>query len=52
LTRVEGPLERPWNVRELTVYDSDGYRIHFLEPVDTEKSFEEAVTGFAGEGKA
>jgi hypothetical protein len=51
-TQVEGPLERPWNVRELTVYDPDGYRIRFSEPIDMEKPFEKVVARFEGEGKA
>lgn len=26
---VEGPVDRPWNAREVTVQDPDGYRITF-----------------------
>jgi uncharacterized glyoxalase superfamily protein PhnB len=35
-TIVAGPVDRPWNVRELTVADPDGYRLTFSQgPVDT-----------------
>src|ERR1051325_8689823 len=29
---VEGPLDRPWNVREVTFTDPDGYRLTFGAP--------------------
>src|SRR5689334_7833349 len=28
-----GPLDQPWNVRELTVLDPDGYRLVFSAPI-------------------
>lgn len=40
---VEGPVERPWNVRDVTLYDPDGYRLRFSEPVDTTRSFEDVM---------
>ena len=40
---VEGPVERPWNVRDVTVYDPDGYRLRFSEPVDMTRSFEDVM---------
>jgi catechol 2,3-dioxygenase-like lactoylglutathione lyase family enzyme len=43
-TDVIGPLERPWNVREVTIRDPDGYRMRFSEPIDTNLSFD-AVMG-------
>ena len=42
-TSVEGPLDRPWNVREVTVQDPDGYRLRFSEPIDTNLSFNEVM---------
>jgi len=42
-TDVIGPLERPWNVREVTVRDPDGYRLRFSEPIDTNLSFNEVM---------
>lgn len=40
---VEGPIERPWNVREVTITDLDGYRIRFSEPIDMNKTFDEVI---------
>jgi catechol 2,3-dioxygenase-like lactoylglutathione lyase family enzyme len=48
--RVEGPIERPWNVREITVHDPDGYQIRFSEVLDVDKSFDEVVGQGWGEG--
>ena len=42
-TSVEGPLDRPWNVREVTVQDPDGYRLRFSEPIDVNLSFDEVM---------
>lgn len=43
--RIEGPVERPWNVRELTVYDPDGNIIKFSERLDVNKTFDEVMDG-------
>jgi catechol 2,3-dioxygenase-like lactoylglutathione lyase family enzyme len=32
---VTGPVAQPWNVREVTVVDPDGYRLVFTVPIDT-----------------
>jgi catechol 2,3-dioxygenase-like lactoylglutathione lyase family enzyme len=40
---VEGPVEQPWNVREVTIRDPDGYQIRFSEPIDTNLSFDEVM---------
>ena len=40
---VKGPVERPWNVRDVTIQDLDGYRLRFSEPVDTTKSFNDVM---------
>jgi catechol 2,3-dioxygenase-like lactoylglutathione lyase family enzyme len=29
---VEGPVDRPWNTRELVIADPDGYRLVFTSP--------------------
>jgi catechol 2,3-dioxygenase-like lactoylglutathione lyase family enzyme len=42
-TRVEGPVERPWNVRDVTIIDPDGYRLRFSEPVDEHLSFYKVI---------
>lgn len=41
--KVEGPINRPWNVREITIYDPDGYCIRFSEPIDLTKTFKEVM---------
>lgn len=40
---VSGPLDRPWNVRELTILDPDGYRLVFTAPLNIGLAFEEIV---------
>ena len=42
-TNIVGPLEQPWNVREVTVHDPDGYRLRFSEPINTNLSFNEVM---------
>jgi uncharacterized glyoxalase superfamily protein PhnB len=39
---VSGPLDQPWNVRELSVLDPDGYRLVFTTPLNSELSFDES----------
>src|SRR5512141_1469496 len=36
---VSGPLDQPWNVRELTVLDPDGYTWVFTAPLNTNLGF-------------
>jgi uncharacterized glyoxalase superfamily protein PhnB len=31
-TIVEGPVDRPWNARDVTITDPDGYRLTFTAP--------------------
>jgi catechol 2,3-dioxygenase-like lactoylglutathione lyase family enzyme len=45
--QVEGPVERPWNVREVTVSDPDGYLLVFTEPLDTTKPMDEVLEEIA-----
>lgn len=40
---MDGPVERPWNVREVTILDPDGYRLRFSEPIDIGMSFDQAI---------
>ena len=48
---AEGPVTRPWNVRDIVVLDPDGYRLVFFAPVDVSRSFED-VMGDVSEGRA
>lgn len=45
---VSGPLDQPWNVRELTVLDPDGYQLVFTAPLNTNLAFEEVVKRASG----
>ena len=40
---VTGPIDQPWNVREVTVLDPDGYRLIFMVPINMNLSFDEVV---------
>ena len=40
---VTGPIDQPWNVRELTVLDPDGYRLIFTTPIDLTAKFEDVI---------
>ena len=40
---VHGPIEQPWNVREVTVLDPDGYRLVFTMPLDVNLEFDEML---------
>ena len=45
---VSGPLDQPWNVRELTILDPDGYKLVFTMPLNTKLRFAEVVKRAAG----
>ena len=49
---VSGPLDQPWNVRELTILDPDGYRLVFTAPLNVDLSFDEVVGNTAGDTRA
>ena len=40
---LSGPLDQPWNVREMTVLDPDGYRLVFTAPLNIGLGFDEVV---------
>ncbi len=40
---VLGPVAQPWNVREVTVTDPDGYRLVFTVPIDTGLGFDKVI---------
>jgi hypothetical protein len=44
---VEGPVRRPWNVRDVVVADPDGYLLVFTEPVDITKTMDEVLDDVA-----
>lgn len=40
---VTGPVNQPWNVREVTVIDPDGYTLIFAMPINLNLSFDEVI---------
>lgn len=40
---TEGPVNRPWNTRDIVVTDPDGFRLIFFEPIDTTRTFEDVI---------
>ena len=40
---VTGPIDQPWNVREITVLDPDGYKLIFSMPINLNLSFDEVI---------
>ena len=40
---VIGPVDQPWNVREVTVLDPDGYKLIFMVPINLNLSFDEVI---------
>ncbi len=41
---IDGPVDRPWNARELVLEDPNGYRLSFSQRV-ADKEFEEVLSG-------
>ncbi len=46
---VSGPLDQPWNVRELTILDPDGYKLVFTAPLNINLGFDEVIRRASGE---
>ena len=42
---LEGPVDRPWNARDFTIADPDGYRLNFTGPSSSaaRMSFDEVI---------
>lgn len=40
---VTGPVDQPWNVREVTILDPDGYKLIFSMPINTNLGFDEVI---------
>ncbi|MGZ9226842.1 MAG: VOC family protein [Anaerolineales bacterium] len=40
---ITGPIDQPWNVREVTVLDPDGYKLIFAAPLNLNLSFDEVI---------
>jgi uncharacterized glyoxalase superfamily protein PhnB len=42
------PTDMPWNARECTIEDPDGYRLTFTEPINIGRQFEEVIKEASG----
>ncbi len=40
---VIGPVDQPWNVREVTIFDPDGYKLIFMVPINLNLSFDQVI---------
>jgi len=49
---VSGPVDRPWNRREVTVLDPDGYQLIFTMPININLSFDGVIERVREEGMA
>ncbi|HET9914748.1 MAG TPA: VOC family protein [Anaerolineales bacterium] len=48
-TIASGPLDQPWNVRELMILDPDGYQLVFTAPLNANLDFDEVLKRVASE---
>ena len=46
---IVGPIDQPWNVREVTVLDPDGYKLIFMVPLNINLGFDEVIKRAASE---
>lgn len=40
---IVGPVDQPWNAREVTVFDPDGYELVFTMPLNVNLGFDEVI---------
>ncbi len=40
---VSGPISQPWNIREVTILDPDGYQLVFTAPINMNMSFDKML---------
>ena len=45
---ITGPIDQPWNVREVTVLDPDGYTLIFTVPINVNLSFDQVIERVSG----
>jgi catechol 2,3-dioxygenase-like lactoylglutathione lyase family enzyme len=45
---VTGPIDQPWNVREVTVLDPDGYKLIFTVPLNVNLAFDKVIERASG----
>ncbi len=47
-TQGNGPVDQPWNAREFTVLDLDGYRLTFTQPINLDLSIDDVTDAVRG----
>lgn len=45
---IIGPIDQPWNVREVTAFDPDGYKLIFTVPLNVNLPFEKVTEQASG----
>lgn len=40
---VEGPVDRPWNVREVRLLEPDGFSLVFTQPLDVTMAMDAVI---------
>ena len=40
---LSGPIDQPWNVREITVFDLDGYKLVFTVPLNINLGLDQVI---------
>jgi uncharacterized glyoxalase superfamily protein PhnB len=40
---IIGPIDQPWNVREVTAFDPDGYKLIFTAPLNANPAFDQVI---------
>ena len=45
---LTGPINQPWNVREVTVMDPDGYKLVFTVPLNINLGFDKVIEQASG----
>jgi len=48
---IQGPTDQPWNARDVTIADPDGYRLNFTAPGKHRVSMDEIVKRALGSAK-
>ena len=48
---VSGPIDQPWNVREATILDPDGYRLVFTTPINISLGFDKMLEMVTRDGE-
>ena len=51
ISEFAGPTDQPWNAREFTVLDPDGYSLTFTQPINVRLTIDEVVKNASQSGE-